>query len=66
MPLNLPPRPEGLAYGSRMWPPSKPPSTSVFMPPMRSHSSPSSGFTFQLAIVAFTLSTLEKSKMRIR
>ena len=31
------------SYGSRIQPPSKPPSTPSFMPPMRSHSSPSSG-----------------------
>ena len=46
-PQNVPPSPHGSTYGSRIQPPSNPPSTPSFMPPTRSHSSPSSGLTFE-------------------
>ena len=41
-PWNVPPRPNGSAYGSCIQPPSNPPSTPSLTPPTRSHSSPSS------------------------
>src|SRR5436190_623280 len=51
-PKNVPPSPHGSTYGWRIQPPSKPPSTPSFIPPMRSHSSPSSGLIFAAAIAA--------------
>src|SRR5882672_3179630 len=47
-----------------MCPPSNPPSTSVFIPPMRSHSSPSSGFTFHDALLSRIFAYSRAEKMR--
>ena len=65
-PWNVPPRPNGSAYGSRIQPPSNPPSTPSLTPPTRSHSSPSSCTAGQASTRAPNSSAVRAPRARNR